>query len=127
MKYIKKDNSVIEYNITEEDKNNMFKINLPENEESYATNNGEGVWAYCSKKDYIHNNTASCIFIARILNDSIYYPGLNYGADILVEYKGGDLRPIAVLDELQHKYSFSLENKIDTIRKIIEYRSSKED
>lgn len=82
-----------------------FKINLPDSESSYEDGNGEGVWCYTDAESYKkwEDDCYHIKIFVRILNDSFYYTGLNYGTLIPVELRG-EKRPVALYDELIDKY-----------------------
>lgn len=89
-----------------EDNRKLFKVNLPQTFDDYLSGNGEGMWACCSEKDQakIDEDVAEGIIFVKLLNDSIYYPELEYGTIIPVELRG-ECRPVAIWDELDAKYS----------------------
>ena len=82
-----------------------FKVNLPDTLDSYKSGNGEGVWAYTDFESYEKwkNDEKDSIIYVRILNDSIYYNGLEYGDLVPVELRG-EYRPVAMYEELIGKY-----------------------
>lgn len=78
-----------------------FKLNLPADFKGYQQGNGEGIWAVCLKKDKqkLDSNISKGQFIAWASNDSIYYPEICCGSEILAEFRGKN-RPVAVWDDL---------------------------
>lgn len=96
-----------------------FKVNLPSCAEDYLNGNGEGVWC-CIHPDLSEDdisNSDGVIFFVKILNDSLYYKDLNFGALIPVESRGNN-RPVALLDELVAKYGKG--DKEKAIKKYLE-------
>lgn len=85
----------------------MFKLNLPDTQDGFDRGNGEGVWAYSddeTKKIHDEEIVLGGIYFARILNDSVYYPGkLKYNEIVAFEMRG-KYRPIAFFTELNEKY-----------------------
>ena len=83
----------------------MIKVNLPEDESTYLSGNGEGVFAEISAEDY-EKYAADCyleVFDATIANDSIYYPGLVCGMKIPIETRGKH-RPVVPYEWLAEHY-----------------------
>lgn len=86
----------------------FFKVNLPSSKENYVSGNGEGVWActdLISYKKYQEDKNEGIIYV-KILNDSVYYNGLNCEDLIPVELRG-EKRPVAIYEELLSKYGES--------------------
>lgn len=87
------------------DSSYYFKVNLPNSQDSYESGNGEGVWAYTDAESYEKwkNDEQDAIIYVKILNDSVYYNGLEYGDLVPVELRG-EYRPVAIYEELISKY-----------------------
>ena len=87
-----------------------IKVNLPSNEASYQSGNGEGCWALVSSavKD-IHDqeNEVGTIYTAILDNTSIYYPGLDAGMQIPIELRG-HYRPVVPLSWLVENFGESV-------------------
>lgn len=83
----------------------FFKVNLPDTEVSYINGNGEGVWCYTDATSYRkwQDDYDHLIIFVKILNDSFYYTGLNYGTLVAVELRG-KRRPVALYHELEDKF-----------------------
>jgi len=83
-----------------------FKLNLPNDETSYISGNGEGVWAVVDDKELKEkiSNDKVDVFEAYIANDSVYYPGLVCGSKVQAEVRKGR-RPVAVFSDLQEELS----------------------
>jgi len=84
----------------------FFKVNLPNTVANYEAGSGEGVWAYTDEESYkkwLKDEKDSIVYV-KILNNSMYYKGLEYGDLIPVELRG-EYRPVAIYDELIAKYS----------------------
>ena len=80
------------------------KVNLPSNQESYISGNGEGVWVKVDEqtcRDY-DNDGRGRFYHGELANDSIYYPGLMCGMTIPFEMRGKN-RPVV-------KHSWLVEN-----------------
>lgn len=88
-------------------KNGEFKLNLPDTVDKFLSGNGEGIWATVEKSEHYHDDDKDdCIgkhFYAYALNDSIYYPDIEYGSKVLAEHRGESFRAVAVWDDLNHE------------------------
>lgn len=106
--------------ITPDDINEMFKVNLPSNNSSYKTGNGEGVWACATPEDTkkVFEDYSDEVIFVKILNDSYYYPTLKCNTIIPVKLRG-KYRPIGIYDELQYHYNDGDEEDIEKNRKSI--------
>jgi hypothetical protein len=83
---------------------NYIKVNLPDSAESYKSGHGEGVWAVVDDQTFVkHSNNENGISFAMILNDSLYYPGIDIGFVVPIELRG-DKRPVVPYDELLFLY-----------------------
>ena len=58
-----------------------IKVNLPSNEKSYLSGNGEGCWVLVNEDAFkaYENDENSTTYNGILDNDSIYYPGLLAG------------------------------------------------
>lgn len=86
-----------------------IKINLPSNEESYKSGNGEGCWALVEEdtyKAYELDETGDG-YKAILDNDSFYYPGLMAGIEIPIEMRGTN-RPVVPYNWLVEHYGESV-------------------
>jgi len=91
--------------IAEEKGMKYIKINIPENEESYNSGNGEGVWVLVdakAKKAY-HTDEEGTSYSGILDNDSIFYSGLVAGVIIPFEMRG-DKRPVVPFKWLTENY-----------------------
>ena len=82
-----------------------IKANLPANEESYKTGNGEGVFVLVddqTKKAYDDDKTGSG-YSGILDNDSLYFKGLKHGEVIPLEMRG-ELRPVVPYTWLKEHY-----------------------
>lgn len=97
-----KDNEIV----VPQDIDKMFKVNLPATKDEYETGNGEGVWACATASDTekVFSDCEYEIIFVKILNDSLYYPGLKCYDIIPVELRG-ECRPVAMFNELQYHYN----------------------
>lgn len=95
-----------------------FKINLPLTKKEYLNNNGEGVWATCDVESYKNIEIPGKLIQVKILNDSVYYQGLNCDTYITVKTNGNELRPIASFYELQSKYKSITEDDLVILLKL---------
>lgn len=86
----------------------LIKINLPSNEESYKSGNGEGCWALVdeqTKADHDNDKTGSG-YEAILDNNSVYYTGLNAGTKVPIEMRG-EYRPVVPYEWLVDNYGES--------------------
>ena len=111
VKYTFADGKVVDYEEipifdVNTDDGHLFKINLSDNNEDYLNGNGEGVWAIGNRdtmKAHKDNELGNNIYFVRILNDSVYYPGLMCDTVVPIKFRG-DKRPVALMSELQYRY-----------------------
>lgn len=78
------------------DESKYIKVNLPDSKASFASGNGEGIWACpVTEKDENICNTGSKgdTFDVYVLNDCIYYP-FRCASIITVAVTSDDTRPI---------------------------------
>ncbi len=86
------------------DRNNHFKINLPNIKRSYLSGNGEG--CFCipltieDKRKMKDDNSICEKFKFILMNDSMYYPELKH-LDILEGKTQGKYRPILFIPEFE--------------------------
>lgn len=86
-----------------------IKVNLPSNEESYKSGNGEGCWALADEevKAAYDNDEKEGDYTVILDNDSFYYPGLMAGTKIPIEMRGTN-RPVAPYKWLVENYGESI-------------------
>lgn len=100
-----------------------IKVNLPLTEQDALAGCGEGVWVLVDPKTKEEHdaNMVGKGYSGILANDSIYYPGLNYGALIQFELRGKS-RPVADITDLQTRFPhLTPEAKNAVIRKIEEH------
>lgn len=85
--------------MSNQNRTHHIKVNFPADFQSYETGNGEGMWVLVDDATYEAHQTdvAGGVFKGTLDNDSIYYPGLNHGAEVSFEMRG-DKRPVALWD-----------------------------
>ena len=68
-----------------------IKVNLPLTEQDYLSGNGEGVWMLVDRETKMAHDIDAVggRYVGILDNDSVYYPGLNAGAEIIFEMRGG--------------------------------------
>ena len=76
-----------------------IKVNLPLTEQDYLSGNGEGVWMLVDRETKMAHDIDAVggRYVGILDNDSVYYPGLNAGAEIIFEMRG-EFRPVAILE-----------------------------
>lgn len=76
-----------------------IKVNLPLTEQDFLSGNGEGVWMRVGRrtKQAYDADAVGGRYVGLLDNDSVYYPGLNAGAEIIFEMRG-EFRPVAILE-----------------------------
>lgn len=79
-----------------------IKVNLPNDEDSAKTGNGEGCWVLVTKevKKLHDEDVTGGIYEGKLDNNSCYYPNLKAGEIIRFEMKGVN-RPLAIYEDLQ--------------------------
>ena len=85
-----------------------IKVNLPSNEESYQSGNGEGCWFLVNeetKKAY-DNDEKGTKYFGILDNDSVYYHGLLAGTELPIEMRGEN-RPVVPYNYLLEHYGES--------------------
>ena len=82
-----------------------IKVNLPDTLEAYEHGYGEGVWCLVDEetKRAHDENKAGGGYVAILDNDSIYWRGLEHGAEMPIELRG-DYRPVVPYEWLAANY-----------------------
>ena len=91
--------------IAEEKGMDYIKANIPENEESYTTGNGEGVWVLVDKKtkNAYDTDEKGTNYSGILDNDSIFYCGLTAGTIIPLEMRGEN-KPVVPFEFLAENF-----------------------
>lgn len=98
--------------VVPEESEKCIQVNLPSTAEDFENGNGEGMFACATEETYQEwDSNGEGIHFVKLLNDSVYYPGLSWGTIIPVELRGKD-RPVALLEELQHHYGDSKRDEV---------------
>lgn len=68
----------------------LIKVNIPATNEAYIDGSGEGCWARVNDagEEAYRTDADEGTFPAILDNDSVYYPKLTHGTEILVEMRG---------------------------------------
>lgn len=79
-----------------------IKINLPESLEGFKKGLGEGIWIEIdmSFREIYNGSTIGGSYEGKLLNDSVYYPLLEWGSTVRFELRGSN-RPVAFFEDLQ--------------------------
>ena len=90
------------------DRNELIKVNLPADMESYRHGFGEGVWVLVDAKTKAahDSDTQGGLYEGVLDNDSYYWTGLEHGAVIPFEMRG-DRRPVVPFDWLEEHYTLN--------------------
>lgn len=78
-----------------------IKVNLPATEENFLNGNGEGCFVLVDDKtyqDWEDDTKFGGVYYGTLINDSIYYPEMEYGTEIKFELRG-DERPVALIEK----------------------------
>lgn len=104
------------------------KVNFPLTAENFAAGNGEGMWVLVDKETkaaYDADKTGG-VYTGILDNDSIYFPGLNAGAEVRFEMRG-ESRPVALFEGfLENRKRLTPAEKEDFIRKMVEARGGED-
>lgn len=79
----------------------IFKVNLPATRDDFLSGNGEGCFVSIDEETYKaweDDKNIGGVYEGALLNDSIYYPNLQYGDKIKFELRG-DKRPVALIEK----------------------------
>ena len=78
-----------------------IKANIPHSREEYEIGAGEGCFFLVSEdvKAAYDKDEAGTVYTGILDNDSIYYPGLNHGAELPLEMRG-NMRPVVPIEAL---------------------------
>lgn len=99
---------------------NLIKVNLPRNRDDFIGGNGEGVWVSVSEdvvqKDSDNLTNVKCI--GKLENDSIYYPALKVGMEVIFELRGEN-RAVALIDEFLDRYEAISDEELEDVKRKI--------
>lgn len=101
-----------------------IKVNFPRNEENFQSGNGEGMWVIVADdiaEKYANDETGITSF-GVLDNDSVYYPELKAGTEVVFELRGTH-RPVALIDGFLDNFTAISDEEFENMKRKIYFEN----